>query len=156
MAAAIHRGPRMTFRPVSVTLALIAVAVVAAARTPAQRAATDAPRPVAARGVGPTGVVIPAADPMAVELQREIERSQREYASLFQRLSLARAESEAFEIQEDMRQHGVELQITLLRIQAAYARRAGRNAFAAQLERAIEALIAPATQRGAPDERHKS
>ena len=146
----------MTFRPIIVTLSLIAIAAIAAARVPAERAAAGTPRAVTSRPTGPTGVVLPAADPMAVELQREIERSQRDYAALFQRLSLARAESEAFEIQEDMRQQRTELQISLLRIQAAYARRAGRNAFAAQLERAIEALIAPDSPRSGPDERHKS
>ena len=97
---------------------------------------------IAARPVGPTGVVLPAADPMATELQRELERGQREYAALFQRLALAHGESEALEVEGDMRQQRVELQISLLRIQSAYARRAGRNGFADELERAISALIA--------------
>jgi hypothetical protein len=95
-----------------------------------------------ARPVGPTGIVLPAADPMTAELQRELERGQRDYAGLFQRLALAHSESEALEIEDDMRQQRVELQISLLRIQSAYARRAGRNGFADQLERAISALIA--------------
>jgi hypothetical protein len=142
---------------IAVTLVLAATAVAAPARSPAPttpaRAARSATRSAeAARPVGPTGVVLPAADPMAVEMQREIERSQHEYAALFQRLSLAQAESEAFEIQEDMRQERTSLQIGLLRIQAAYARRAGRNAFADQLERAIAALVAPdAPPAPAPD-----
>lgn len=96
----------------------------------------------AARPVGPTGIVLPAADPMAAELQRELERGQRDYAALFQRLALAHNEREALEIEDDMRQQRVELQISLLRIQSAYARRAGRNGFAEQLERAIVALVA--------------
>ena len=126
-----------------VTVAFAATAVAAGPRTPAPTApARTSPAAATPRPVGPTGVVLPAADPMAAEMQREIERSQREYAALFQRLSLARAESEALGIEEDMRQERVGLQIGLLRIQAAYARRAGRNAFADQLERAVTALIA--------------
>jgi propanediol dehydratase small subunit len=125
---------------IATALLLAATAAAAASRAPAPPA--NAPAPAAARAVGPTGIVLPAADPMAAEMQREIERSQREYAALFQRLSLARAESEALAIEEDMRQERVGLQIGLLRIQAAYARRAGRNAFADQLERAVTALIA--------------
>ena len=106
----------------------------APARTP--------PAPGTPRPVGPTGIVLPAADPMATEMQRELERGQREYAALFQRLALAHGEDEAFGIQEDMRQQRTGMQVALLRIQAAYARRAGRNVLAAQLERAVEALIA--------------
>lgn len=101
--------------------------------------------------MGPTGVVLPAAEPMATEMQREIERGQREYAALFQRPGHgARRARGAGDGQ--MRQQRVELQIVLLRIQAAYARRAGRNAFADQLERAIPLLIAADPPRPAgPD-----
>ena len=136
-----------------VTVAFAATAVAAGPRTPAPTApARTSPAAATPRPVGPTGVVLPAADPMAVEMQREIERSQREYAALFQRLSLARAESEALEIEEDMRQERVGLQIGLLRIQSAYARRAGRNSFADQLELAIAALVAGDPPRpAAPD-----
>jgi propanediol dehydratase small subunit len=129
-------------RSARIATALLLAATAAAAASHAAAPAANAPAPAAARAVGPTGIVLPAADPMAAEMQREIERSQREYAALFQRLSLARAESEALAIEEDMRQERVGLQIGLLRIQAAYARRAGRNAFADQLERAVTALIA--------------
>ena len=39
------------------------------------------------------------------------------------------------------------LQVALLRIQSAYARRAGRERLAWQLERAIEELITPESSR---------
>lgn len=94
-----------------------------------------------ARPVGPTGVVLPAADPMAADLQRAIERNQREYAALFSQLSQARDEREAFAIQDEMRQSRTGLQIELLRIQAAYARRAGREELAYEFDRTVEALI---------------
>lgn len=98
--------------------------------------------PVAvARPVGPTGVVLPAADPMAADLQRAIERNQREYAALFSQLSQARDEREAFAIQDEMRQSRTGLQIELLRIQAAYARRAGREELAYEFDRTVDALI---------------
>jgi hypothetical protein len=97
---------------------------------------------VALRPVGPTGVLLPASDPMAAEMQRELEHGQRDYAELFRRLALAQNEDEAIGIEEDMRRQRVDLQVTLLRIQAAYARRAGRNAFAEQLDRAVGALTA--------------
>jgi propanediol dehydratase small subunit len=42
-----------------------------------------------------------------------------------------------------MRQNRVGLEVALLRIQAAYARRAGRERFAVQLELAIAELVAP-------------
>jgi hypothetical protein len=115
----------------------------------------DARPATASRPVGPTGVLLPAADPMAAEMQRELERGQREYADLFRRLALSQSEDEAFGIEEDMRRQRVELQVSLLRIQAAYARRAGRNAFADQLELAIGALVTapPAPPSGPPSGR---
>ena len=113
-------------------------------------AGPESPRPV-----GPTGIVLPAADPMAAELQRALEGGQRDYAVLFRRLALAQNEREALEIEDDMRQQRVELEIHLLRIQSAYGRRAGRAAFADQLERAIAVLIAaePAPPAGPASQR---
>jgi hypothetical protein len=134
-------------------LAFLACALLTLGGAPARQRQVSAepPRP---RPVGPTGVVLPAFDPMAAEMQRELERSQREYAGLYQRLAEARDETEAFAIQEQMRQQRTALQISLLRIQAAYARRAGRNALAAQLDRAVAALIeADPPARSAPDGR---
>lgn len=98
--------------------------------------------PAAPRPVGPTGVVLPPSDPLALEMQRELERAQQVYAESFRRLAGARDDAEAFAVEEDMRQQRVEMQVTLLRIQSGYARRAGRNAYADALERAITALIA--------------
>ena len=118
------------------TLAAVLALGAATARTPEPHALP------AARPVGPTGIVLPAADPMSVELMRELERGQREYGALFQRLALAHDEGEALAIEDDMRQQRVGLQIALLHIQSAYARREGRDAFADQLERAIAALVA--------------
>lgn len=103
---------------------------------------TPAPRPV-----GPTGVVLPPTDPMASEMQREIDRQRAEYARLFTQLAQARGESEAFAVQEELRQSQVALQVSLLRIQSAYARRAGRERLAWQLERAVEELITPESSR---------
>ena len=143
---------------IAIAIALSATAAATGARAPSSPAGAPGPVPVVAapRPVGPTGILLPAADPMAVEMQREIERSQREYAALFQRLSLARAESAALAIEEDMGQQRVGLQVSLLRIQEAYARRAGRNAFADQLERAITALIAADPPRPTvPDGQHR-
>jgi len=121
-------------------VAFLACALLTLGGAPARERLAQA-GPGRPRPVGPTGVVLPPADPMAVELQREIERSQRDYAALYQRLAQAKGESDAFAIQDEMRQRRTELQVTLLRIQAAYARRAGRNALAAQLDRAVSALI---------------
>jgi hypothetical protein len=109
--------------------------------SPSRTRGAAGPPAATPRPVGPTGIALPAADPMTTELQRELERGQRDYAALFQRLALSHDEAEAFEIQDDMRQQRVGLQIALLRIHAAYARRAGRHAFADQLEQAIRALI---------------
>ena len=103
---------------------------------------TPAPRPV-----GPTGVVLPPTDPMASEMQREIDRQRAEYARLFTQLAQARGETEAFAVQEELRQSQVALQVSLLRIQSAYARRAGRERLAWQLERAVEELITPESSR---------
>ncbi len=97
----------------------------------------------AAHPVGPTAIVLPTADPMASEMQAVLERGQREYAGLYRRLATAANESEAFAVQEDMRQQRIGVQVELLRIQAAYAHRAGRERLAAQLERAVAELVAP-------------
>lgn len=50
-----------------------------------------------------------------------------------------------------MQQQRVALQVGLLRIQAAYARRAGRERLAAQLERSIAELVAPPVPAPAPE-----
>lgn len=108
-----------------------------------------APSPSTPRAVGPTQVVLPAQDPMAAEMQREIELWQVTYGALFRRLATARSEKEAFECQEDMAQQRVALQVTLLQIQSAYARRAHRERFAAQLDELIAELVAyPARPTG--------
>ncbi|MBI5168588.1 MAG: hypothetical protein HZA61_03780 [Candidatus Eisenbacteria bacterium] len=122
----------------------VSLTLVAALATPAGAPSAGAPPTSAAalaRPVGPTGVVLPAADPMAADLQRAIERNQREYAALFGQLARARDEREAFAIQDEMRQSRTGLQIELLRIQAAYARRAGREELAYEFDRTVEALI---------------
>ena len=103
---------------------------------------TPAPRPDA-----PTGVVLPPTDPMASEMQREIDRQRAEYARLFTQLAQARGESEAFAVQEELRQSQVALQVSLLRIQPPYARRRGRDRLAWQLERGAEELITPESSR---------
>jgi hypothetical protein len=100
--------------------------------------------------VGPTAVVLPASDPMAAEMQAALERSQRDYGALYRRLATARGEAEAFVVQDEMRQQRVALQVELLRIQSAYAHRAGRERLAAQFERAIAELVAPEGARRAP------
>lgn len=129
-------------------LALLAILLLVAAA----RALAGAP--AGARPVGPTAIVLPAADPMATEMQAELERGQREYAGLFRRLATARSEAEAFAVQEEMREHRTGLQVALLRIQAAYARRAGRERLALQLERSIAELVAPeGARRLVPAER---
>lgn len=101
----------------------------------------------ATRPVGPTGVVLPPSDPMASEMQREIDRQRTDYARLFAQLAQAHSQTEAFATQEELRQSQVALQVALLRIQSAYARRAGRERLAWQLERAIEELITPESSR---------
>ena len=111
------------------------------------RRGAAAQSPPIPRPVGPTGVVLPPSDPMASEMQRVIDRHLTEYARLFTQLAQARKESEAFAVQEDLRQTQVALQVSLLRIQSAYARRAGRERLAWQLERAIEELITPESSR---------
>jgi hypothetical protein len=123
--------------PIRFALAALAILVlVTVARVLADPATGNHP-------VGPTAVVLPPADPMAVELQAAIERSQRDYGELFRRLATARNEEDAFAVQDEMRQRRVGLQVELLRIQAAYARRAGRERLAVQLERTVAELIAP-------------
>lgn len=118
---------------------LIALFVLAAGAAPAGTPVV----PARARPVGPTAIVLPVRDPMAVEMQREIDARQEQYAALYTRLAQARDEREAFAIQEELRQGQTGLQIALLRIQAAYAERAGRTRLQAQLERAIDVLISP-------------
>lgn len=105
--------------------------------------------PGAPQAVGPTRIALAAQDPMAAEMQREIELWQVSYAALFHRLATARSEKEAFEYQQDMAQHRVALQVTLLQIQSAYARRAHRERFAAQLDELIAELVSyPARSSG--------
>ncbi|HTR98078.1 MAG TPA: hypothetical protein VMH61_09255 [Candidatus Acidoferrales bacterium] len=118
-------------------LAILLLALGGAPSRPGARAANAG----TSRAVGPTGVVLPAADPMLTEMQREIERGQHDYAALVQRLAQARDEQEAFGIEDEMRAQRTGTEIALLRIQSAYASRAGNAAFAAQLDRAIDALI---------------
>lgn len=115
--------------------------LIAALASPAPAGAPTPPAP--ARPVGPTAVVLPLRDPMVVEMQREIDARQVQYAALYAQLAQAHSEREAFAIQEELRQGQTGLQIALLRIQAAYAERAGRTRLQAQLERAIDVLIAP-------------
>lgn len=105
-----------------------------------------------AQPTGPTHVLLPATDPMAADLQRAIERHSREYAALFGQLSRAHDEHEAFAIQRELRANRTSLQIELLRIQAAYARRAGREDLAWEFDRTVEALVRP-EPRAADDAR---
>lgn len=130
-------------------LLLAAALVVLGSSEPSSRGRAASPAaargagvaPAAPRPVGPTGVVLPPSDPLALEMQRELDRAQQAYAESFRRLADARDDAEAFAVQEDMRQQRVEMQVTLLSIQAGYARRAGRHAYAEALEHAIAALI---------------
>ncbi len=125
-------------------IAFTALALAGLLASPAAAPAAAPPQSAAAgRPLGPTGVVLPAADPMTSELQRAIEAQQRDYASLLAQLASARNESDAFAIQTQIQQRQIGLQVDLLRIQAAYARRAGHDRLAWQLERTIEALITP-------------
>ncbi len=103
--------------------------------------------PIIARPTGPTGVMLPNMDPMASELQREIEHQRADYTRLITALAQARSEREAFAVQEELRQNQVALQVALLRIQASYARRAGRERLAWQFERTIDELITPESAR---------
>ncbi len=102
---------------------------------------------------GPTGVLLPEADPMAAELQRVIVRHQREYAALHAQLVRARDEHEAFAIQRELRANRTALQVEMLRLQAAYARRAGREDLAYEFERTIEALVRPEPGAAGHDDR---
>ena len=111
-------------------------------------AAQPAPAAAVARPTGPTGIVMSPVDPMASEMLLEIERQQSEYARLFTQLAQARGESEAFAIQTELRQSQIGLQLSLLRIQAAYAHRSGRERLAWHLERTIEELVAPENSPG--------
>lgn len=106
--------------------------------------------PTTPEPVGPTGAVLPATDPMAAELQRAIERHSREYAALHRQLLQARDEREAFAIQRELRADRTALQVELLRIQASWSRRAGREDLAYEFERTIEALVRP--ERHAADD----
>jgi len=134
----------------AIALLLVAALVVLGSSEPSSRAfdvTAAAARgagvaPAAPRPVGPTGIALSPSDPLALELQRELERAQQVYAASFRRLAGARDDAEAFAVQEDMRQQRVAMQVALLQIQAAYARRAGRNASAEAFERAIAALVA--------------
>lgn len=121
--------------------------VVGVAASPAVRSAGLEPTPRAPRPVGPTGIALPAADPLAHELGQQIERHEGEYASGIARLAQARTPSDAFAAQEALRQSQVELQVALLRIHAAHARRAGRERFAWALDRAVDELITPESSR---------
>ncbi|MFN8588429.1 MAG: hypothetical protein U0704_11600 [Candidatus Eisenbacteria bacterium] len=115
--------------------ALVSPAGVPSAGTP--------PAPPVLAPAGPTGVLVAAADPLATDLQRAIERHAREYAALHRQLVQAREEREAFAIQRELRANRTSLQVEMLRIQAAYARRAGREDLAWEFERTIEALVRP-------------
>lgn len=125
-------------------IAFTALALAGLLASPAEAPAAAPPQTAAAsHPVGPTGVVLPATDPMASELRRAIESQQRDYASLLAQLASARSEPDAFAIQAQIQQRQVGLQVDLLRIQAAYARRAGHDRLAWQLDRTIETLITP-------------
>lgn len=117
-----------------------------ALQSPTSRAARV---PDAGAGARP----VPAADPMTAELQRAIEAPQRDDASLLAQLAQAKSEADAFAIQTQIQQRQVGLQVDVLRIQAACARRAGRDRLAWQLDRTIDARITPDAPRPQHDER---
>jgi hypothetical protein len=126
---------------------LIVTSLVAATAASGPLARSAAPEPASPRPTGPTGIVLSQQDPLAAEMQHELDRQREDYARLITRLTQARSESEGFAIQEELRQSQVAFQVALLRIQAAHARRAGRERLAWQFERAIDELITPESSR---------
>lgn len=126
---------------------IVVSSLVAATAASGQLARSAAPEAAASRPTGPTGIVLSQQDPMAAEMQHEIDRQREDYARLITRLTRARSESEAFEVQEELRQSQVAFQVALLRIQAAHARRDGRERLAWQFERTIDELITPESSR---------
>lgn len=121
-----------------VLLALGDTGTAALAIRPSSTTAVEMLRPV-----GPTGILLPAADPMASEMMLELRRGQQRYLRQLDALAQARNEAAAFAIQADMQRDRVGLQVALLRIQSSYAWRAGQERLADQLESTIRELVSP-------------
>lgn len=105
-----------------------------------------APTGSSAGEAAPTTKPAPAArplSPMMVEIEAALSSADRSVAELATRLAAARSRTEAHAIQRDIERAKVGAEVSVLRIQAAYARREGRPEVAARLEAEAEQLQRP-------------
>lgn len=81
--------------------------------------------------------------PMMVELRALLDAEREQVAALTARLKSATDEAGSLAIQREIEKLKIGTESAMLRVQAKHARRAGREALAAQLELAAEDLLAP-------------
>ena len=99
--------------------------------------------PAAKHAPAPTLTPAKPANPMVTEMRAVLETERVQFANLFARFRVAPDGAAALAVQREIEQLKVGTEISLLRIQADYARRAGRISQAAELEKVITELQAP-------------
>jgi hypothetical protein len=141
--------PRIPWPLLSILGVLLASQVFAqGAPVPVTPAGDPDRLPPAVQAPAPAATVAPAprAHAMAAEMLAVIEAERGELAKLFARFRAAPDAATALAVQREIEQLKSGTEISLLRIQAGYARRAGRSAQAAELEKVIAELQAPAVR----------
>jgi hypothetical protein len=85
--------------------------------------------------------------PMAADMRAAVEHERTSLAELSRRFRAASSPEAALAVQREIERVKHETELTLLRIQADYARRAGLAGVAARIEAAIEEMTRPAPSR---------
>ena len=85
----------------------------------------------------------PVRSPMVTEMMALIDQQDGKLKDLAGRLKKATSNEEAFAIKREIEQVKLGTEVSLLRVQADYARRDGRTADADRLDAAIRALLTP-------------
>jgi hypothetical protein len=109
-------------------------ALLIAAALPAMAEEGRAPAP------GPT-VVKPRLSPLAADMMKVIESEQQALAALSLRFKRAGDARAALAVQREIERVKLETEVSLLRIQASYARREGRLKTAQEIEAAVETML---------------
>jgi len=140
------RGPRIAW-PLFIVLGIISAAWAFAQSTPTPATPAGDPERVISTAATPAPATTVTAKarvhPMVAEMRAVLETERVEFRNLFARFRAAPDATAALAVQREIEQLKLSTEISLLRIQADYARRAGRAAQAAELEKVIAELQAP-------------
>jgi hypothetical protein len=120
-----------------------AVAPASAAAPLHSQAATPEGATPGAAPVGPAAMVKPPMSPMVSEMMSLLQANDEKLAALGARLKAARTTDEALAAQKEIQELKQGTEISLLQIQATYARREGRTQAAEKLEATIHDLQSP-------------